>query len=182
MFENNKKNFVNKNSMKIAINLFSKIGVEEDLVFLCLGSQGVVFDKLAVVVADLLKYKYNISNYVYGGTNVNITRSNLKAYLDMIERCHAGSKVVVIDCALSNYENVGQIKVYGCGTVAGAAFHDDGIFVGDYSIIGVIGEKSSLLTTLLLTERKLVNEMASQIASGINEFLKLRKYFNLLKE
>lgn len=181
MFENNKKKFVNKNSMKIAINLFSKIGAEDDIIFLCLGSQRVVFDKLAVIVADLLKFKYNISNYVYGGTNVNITKSNLKSYLDMIKIHHPKSKIVVVDCALSSLENVGLVKVYGCGTLAGGALSDDGIYVGDYSIIGIIGEKSSLLTTLLLTERNLINDMAEQMASGINEFLKLRKYFDLLK-
>lgn len=166
--------------MKIAINLFSKIGAEDDIIFLCLGSQRVVFDRLAVFVADLLKYKYNVSYYVYGGTNVNITKSNLKCYIDMINLKHPKSKVVVVDCALSSIENVGLVKVHGCGTVAGAAFSDDGLFVGDYSIIGIIGEKNSFITSLLLTNRKLIEDMAEQIACGINEFLKLRKYFALL--
>ena len=177
MFENDKNYFVNQNSMKIAINLFSKIGCNEDIIFLCLGSQKVIFDRLAVIVADLLKYKYNISYYVYGGTNANITKSNLQSYIDMINQCHPKSKVIVVECALSTIENVGLVKVYGCGTVAGAAFDSEGIYVGDYSIIGIIGQRQSLLTSLLLTERKIIVDMAEQIASGINEFLKLRKYF-----
>lgn len=180
MFENNKKKFVNKNLIKIAINLFSKIDEKDELVFVCLGYQGVVFDRLAVLVADLLKHTYNIPYYVYGGSNANITKSNLKVYLEMIKQKHSGHKIVVVDSALSTSENVGLVKVYGCGTVAGGAFDSYGEVVGDYSIIGIVGSKDSLLTRLLLTDRNFINDMAKTIAGGINEFVKLRKYFQVV--
>lgn len=180
VFENNKKNFVNKNLIKIAINLFSKIDEKDELVFVCLGCQGFIFDKLAVLVADLLKHTYNIPYYVYGGSNANITKSNLKVYLEMIKQKHSGHKIVVVDSALSTSENVGLVKVYGCGTVAGGAFDSNGDVVGDYSIIGIVGSKDSLLTRLLLTDRNFIDDMAKTIAGGINEFVKLRKYFQVV--
>ncbi len=167
-------------SFYLALELLAKIGKYEQIIFLCLGSQRIVFDSLAVRVADNLKHLYNIDTYVYGGTDCNITRNNLNEYIDMISIHHPLSKIVVIDCALGESESVGLIKVFGCGTEAGAAFHDETQFVGDYSIIGIVGEKNTFIKNLLLTDRTFVHDMAKVIAGGISEYLKLRNHLRIM--
>ncbi|MGN0961227.1 MAG: DUF1256 domain-containing protein [Christensenellales bacterium] len=131
-------------------------------VFLCVGSDKFVCDSLAPIVAELLRKKYNIKAYVYGGLDYNINASNLVQAVNYIETEHPYSSLVLIDATLGN--NVGSIRLTN-GSFAGLGRELPIKKIGQISILGVVGRKGKNFD-LNSTRLKVVTDLAQFISQG----------------
>ena len=80
-------------------------------VFLCVGSDKIVGDSLAPVVAENLR-RFNLPYYIYGGLNAPITAQNCEFAYEFIRAMHPTSMIVLID-SMATYEQarLGDIVV-----------------------------------------------------------------------
>lgn len=131
-------------------------------VFLCVGSDKFVCDSLAPMVGELLKKKYNIPAYVYGGLDYNINAQNLLSAVNYVETIHPHSTIVLIDATLDN--DVGKIRLSN-GSFAGLGQELPIKKIGQISILGIVGKKNKNFD-LNSTRLKVVTDMAEFIAKG----------------
>lgn len=131
------KNTVKQLALKLAnIQLNSRVPI----VYLCIGSDKIVGDMLGVIVGERLKRQSLTNGYVYGELCSPVTQKNLKQTINMIKQKHPFSKIVVVDSVLGCEEEIGTIKTTNTGVYAGGQF-GDGVYIGNYSILGVVGTK-----------------------------------------
>ncbi len=163
-----------ENSKKIGLDIATfLLGCKEKPIFICIGSDKVVGDSLGVIVGELLRQKPQFKNRVYGDMSNPINRSNLKTVLKDIRSKHPFSPIIVIDAVLGNIEEVGCIKAFSGGVIAGGQF-GNGEMVGDYSIVGVVCPKGvSALAFLGCVRMNLVVELSKKIVDGICASAKL---------
>lgn len=132
-------------------------------VFLCVGCDKYVCDSLAPIIAEILRKKYNIRAYVYGGLDYNINATNLMSAIHYIETEHPYSQIVLIDATLG--DDVGSI-ILTDGSYAGMGRILPIRKLGDFSILGVVAKKAKELH-LNITKMKIVSDLAHSIAKGI---------------
>ena len=131
-------------------------------VFLCVGSDKFVSDSVGPIVSELLRKKFNINAYVYGGVDYNINATNLMQVVNYVDTVHCGSLVIVIDATLD--ERVGNIKLE-LGTFAGMGKCIPIKKIGGLSVLGVVG-KNQKNFDLNSTRLKIVMELSEFIATG----------------
>ena len=141
---------------------------DEDLVFVCIGSDRITGDCLGPLVGQQLVKRFNIPFFVYGTLDFPVNARNLASAVAFLRHVHAQSRVVAIDASLGSYEDIGMIKFGRGGIRAGGAIRKEPLTVGDYYITGVVNsggfaDNSRLFSTRLYV----VNRMAEQIASAI---------------
>ena len=146
-----------------AYDIFSRLKGNKMPVFLCVGCDKYVCDSLAPIIAEILKYHYNIPAYIYGGLDYNINARNLMQALHYIEVEHPLSQVVLIDATLG--QDIGKILVTessfaGMGRVLPIRR------LGDFSILGVVAARAKELR-LNATKMKIVSDLAHSMARGI---------------
>lgn len=161
-----------KSINNLAINLFKYLEGDTKFIILCLGSNKCVGDSLGCVVGSLLKYKYKIDNYCYGDLNSNITTNNLDNILLLIRRRHANKKILVIDSAVGEDYDLGNIKLHYGGIVPRSALDNSFSVVGDISIIGVVSSKSFSISNLFNVDKNHIVEMAEIISQAIINYKK----------
>ena len=87
--------------------------------------------------------------------------------IENIKKDHPNSPIVVVDGILGNSDEIGQVKFYPCGSIPAGVFND-GVLVGDYSILAVVDAKGidglSLIKSVKLS---MVINMAEFIAESI---------------
>lgn len=160
-------------------NLAYEIGgnlVDYNPVFLCVGSSQVVADSFGPLVGELLIKKYGIKR-VFGNLEHNITSKNLNEVYNLIKLKYPTSKIVIIDAALSQEENVGIVKFLNTGCVP--ACNTNLKVYGDFSLLGltnVVGINS--LYFLKTVKFNMILNMAQFLASTINKSLELIKSVN----
>ncbi len=141
-------------------------------VILCVGSDLVLGDSLGPLIGTLL-VKANVPAYVYGNLSFPITAKEVNYAKDYLKKTHPKSSVIAIDAAVGASEDVGIIRVLERGIKPGLGVNKNLKNVGDYSIIGVVAEKSIDNYKLFnITRLNLIYKMAEQIASGVVEHLK----------
>ena len=123
---------------EIAYAIYERFSPEKKPVFVCVGSDKVVADSLGPMVAEMLKKKYKIPAYIYGGLDYNINASNLTICYNYISTIHADSDIVVIDAGVA--EKAGNVVV-GKGAFAGMGKTLPIRTIGDMSILGIVGSK-----------------------------------------
>ena len=131
-------------------------------VFLCVGSDKFVCDSLAPMVAEILKKKYNVMAYVYGGLEYNINGNNLIESVNYIETQHPRSPIVLIDATLGDV--VGRIRL-NKGSFAGMGRSLPIRRMGHISVLGVVGKRGRNFD-LNSTRLRVVTDMAEFISKG----------------
>lgn len=140
-------------------------------VFLCVGNSGIVGDCFGPLVGEFLTKKYGIKQ-VFGNLCHNITSKNLEVECDKIKTLFPDSKIVVVDAALSQPENVGMVKFLttGCIPACGTNFK----IVGDFSLLGLTCSSGiSAMGFLKTVKFNMVLEMANFVAKTISQSLDL---------
>lgn len=90
--------------------LIENLGTKK-VVFLCLGTDKIVGDCLAPIVAEKLR-KNDLPCYIYGGLCAPITAKNCEFAFEFVRSVHSDSKVVLIDSmATREQARLGEIVV-----------------------------------------------------------------------
>ncbi len=145
-------------------------------VIVCVGTDGVVGDSLGPLVGTFLKEK-NLPAFVYGELDNPITAKHIQSIKDFIAKVHPDSKILVIDSAVGEQEEIGIIKISDKGIKPGLGAKKDLPFLGDISIVGVV-EKRGKVENLKSTRLRLVYKMAQEISVAIEKHI----VFNMVKE
>lgn len=162
-------------------NGFAKVGLSMALsqvldcqsppVFLCIGSDMAIGDSLGPLVGTLLKTK-KVKAYIYGTLKKPVTAKEIRFTNSYLSILHPNSKVIAIDAAIGNTDDVGLIKVYKQGIKPGLGAQKDLQKVGDISILGIVAVKSFMNYTLLNSTRlNMIYQMAEIIADSIHLYL-----------
>lgn len=149
-------------NFRFGYELYKKIKGQNEVVFLCVGSDKYVSDCLAPIVAELLRHSYNIPARVYGGVRYNVNATNLMEVVHYIEAMHENAKLVMIDATLDT--NVGEVLIRD-KAFAGVGKCLPNRTIGELSILGVVGRRVANFN-LNSTRLKLVMQMADFIARG----------------
>ena len=160
------KNFIpakSQNLKDLAYAIYSQIYSHKKPVFMCVGTDKVVADSLAPIVAEILRKKYTINAFVYGGINHNINATNLIECYNYITTIHSESHIVLVDAGLG--DNVGCVSV-GSGAYAGLGKNLPNIKFGNTSILGIVGS-SSRDFNLHTVKLKQILDMAEFISKSI---------------
>lgn len=144
------------------LEVFRQVKKHGEPVFLCVGTDRVVCDSLAPIVAEILRDKYRVNCYIYGGLKNIINAQNLTEALRYVETFHADKFIVLIDATVG--QNVGEIVVTN-GAYAGMGKSLPLKKVGDMAILGVVGRTQRF--DLYSTRLGVVVELAKHIAMGI---------------
>lgn len=150
--------------------------INNSFVFLCVGNSNVVADCFGPLVGELLIKQYGLKNVV-GCLSHNITKKNLNKEINCIKQKYKNCKIVVVDAALGNIENVGYVNLINSGCVPACATST--LMVGDVSILGVTNVVGiDNLMFLKTTRFNMVLSMAKFVASNIFNSVELLKKLN----
>ena len=158
-----------KNKINFAFDLAKEIVLNNlNPLFLCVGTDKVISDSLAPIVAELLKHKYKIKDKVVGDLIYNINSKNLEITVKEIKKKYQHNTIFLIDSTLGNIEDLGDVILKKEGSIAGGLNgHKEKI--GDYSILGISSCYGATNKILLNgTRLSLVFKMANFIADAIN--------------
>lgn len=140
----------------------------KNAVYMCIGTDKVFSDSLGPRVGTLLNERLTAPVFVYGLCNQNITAENLLYSYNFIKSMHPNSKIVVIDAAVGNADQIGNVQISTNGIIPGAATNKNLPSIGDVSIVGIVAEKGMSDFYSLNSEKdKLVNNVANFIANAI---------------
>jgi putative sporulation protein YyaC len=143
----------------------------DDVIFVCIGTDRSTGDSLAPLVGTYLK-KRGYKN-VYGTIDDPVHALNL---VDVLSTLPKDKKVIAIDACLGSLSSVGTFSVKNGALKPGGAVKKELPEVGDYSIYGVVNvggfmEYFVLQNTRLAT----VMRMAQTIAKSISKVFPLQK-------
>ncbi len=137
-------------------------------IIICVGSDLVIGDSLGPIVGSKINYTLNGRAYVYGTLDNTITAREIETINREIKKLHPLSKIIVIDSAVGNREDVGQVKVLDHGINPGLGANKTLPNIGDVSIIGVVAEKNGNSKTLHGVRLSLINTLSKDIINGLN--------------
>lgn len=141
-------------------------------VVVCIGSASVCGDSLGPMVGDLLRQKYNVRAYVYGGTDRPVNGVNFQEYHKHIKSRHAESLIIAVDACVGDLGDVGRIKLTKNGVNAGGALGKKLERVGDIGILGVVASRQEdNLSALMAASYYMIEEMSAAIASRVARLL-----------
>ncbi len=142
-------------------------------VIICVGSDLAIGDSLGPIIGSELTYKLFGKAYVYGTLESPITAKEIKTVFNTINNLHPKSKVLVIDAAVGNKEEIGKIKIKDTGLKPGLGINKDLEEIGDVSIIGIVSDKENPKNNIYNETRlSLIKKISSLIVLGIIEYLK----------
>ncbi len=169
-------NYLGKNS---CTNLAYEMGanlINNNPVFLCVGNSNVVGDCFGPLVGEILTRKYQIKR-VFGNLEHNITSKNIMEVYNLVKLRYPTEKIVIVDAALTQEENVGMIKFLNSGCVP--ACNTNFKILGDYSLLGLTNVTGiSGLNFLKTVKFNMVLQMANFVASTICKSLELMNKAN----
>jgi len=113
-------------------------------VFLCLGSDKLIFDSLGPLTGTLLKNQKDFPHYVYGTMSEPVTALQVEKAIRFIRSFHRGSEVIVIDSAIGKREEIGTIKFFNRGLRPALGVDKEMAVVGDKSIMGIVTTKDAV--------------------------------------
>lgn len=170
----------NKNCTTIIAEMlveFLKESIEENIVFICIGTDRSTGDSLGPLVGTFLE-DHCCKYPVYGTLDKPLHGKNIDKYIEEINSKYTNSKIVVIDACLENIENVANIVIKKAAIKPGNGVGKDFSAIGDISITGIVNSLSICnFITLQSTRLHLVYTMAQKIAQGIMNFILIRESF-----
>ena len=135
-------------------------------VFICLGSALAAGDDLGPKIGYNLDLKLKGKCYVYGTLNATITAKEANIVSSLIKTLHPKSKIIAIDAAVGNVEDIGLVKIFNDGIKPGLGINKNLDKIGDVSIIAIIGEKEKFNSTSFSAVDKLFIERLSYLISN----------------
>ena len=121
-------------------------------IIVCVGTDAVIGDSFAPIVGTILKQK-RPDLFVYGSLDKTITAKDVKAVCSFLSGVHKADKILVIDAAVGEKDDVGKIKIESGAIRPGLGANKSLPALGDVSLIYVIGERSD---KRLFAERSVV--------------------------
>ena len=118
--------------------------IPKSKVFLCLGSDKLIFDSLGPLTGTLLKNQKDFPHYVYGTMAEPVTALQVEKAIRFIRSFHYGSEVIVIDSAIGKKEEIGSIKFFNRGLRPALGVDKEMAVVGDKSIMGIVTTKEAV--------------------------------------
>lgn len=139
-------------------------------VVLCIGSDLAVGDSLGPVTGTMLRSRKSLfCGYIYGTLKAPVTAKEVKYLGDFIRKTHPGSKIIAVDAAVGEEEDVGLIKVVRGALRPGAGANKRLPKIGDVSVLGIVAKKSPLAVPIFhLTRLNVVYAMAEIIAGALS--------------
>ncbi len=116
-------------------------GKKRPTVYLCIGSDRLIFDCLGPIVGSMLKNNKSFNGYVYGTMAEPITALQVESAVKYIRRFHFGAELVVIDSAVGRPDEIGKIKCFNRGLRPALGVDKQMKVVGDRSVMGVVTTK-----------------------------------------
>lgn len=164
-----------KFSKTLAELIHSLDKTNNDIVFLCIGSDRATGDSLGPIIGyklSELKYK----NYtIYGTLEEPVHAKNLKETIIKIKHSHKDPLIIAIDASVGNSDHVGFITLGEGPLKPGAGVSKDLPAVGDLFITGIVNFSGILDSMLLQTTRlNVVMKLADCICLGIRFCIPLR--------
>lgn len=130
----------------------------EDIIFLCIGSDRSVGDSLGPLVGTMLK-EHNVPYQVYGTLETPVHAFNLKDKLKEIKRQFKRKLIFSIDASLGEQSQVGHVLFKEGPLVPGKALKKVLPEVGDYHFSGVVNYIDPLPTMQFLNDTRLYTVM-----------------------
>ena len=115
--------------------------------------------------------------FIYGELFNPITAVQIVGIKEFIKKTHPDSKVLVIDAAVGEQEEIGLIKITSQGIKPGLGAKKDLPILGDISIVGVVAKKGKV-ADLKSVRLRTIYKMAQEIALAIEKYI----VFNMVKE
>ena len=148
-------------------NALKQLIGDSSYIALCVGTDLVIGDCIAPLVGSLLS-KSNIFQYVYGTLDNPVTAKEVNVVGKILKKLHPNSKIIAVDAALGDYDDIGTIKICDKGLFPGIGVNKKLLQVGDISVLGVVSDKSIGNKNLFnFTRLNLVYKMAEAISNGI---------------
>jgi len=142
--------------------------LNNDVVFVCVGTDRFTGDCLGPLVGDMLQAK-GIPN-VYGTIDQPVHAINIAEVLDVVARNHPEACVIGIDASLGRAKSVGQIAFWDKALEPGSGVGKDLPPVGQYAITGVVNVSGFNEHVVLANTRlSLVWSLAESIVSFIEQ-------------
>ncbi len=177
-----------------AFNSMAHIGAEHALhnlvgnmtappVIACIGSDLAIGDSLGPIVGTMLSERLaHGSAFVYGTLRTPVTAKEIKYLGKFLKKTHPNSKVIAVDAAVGDRNEIGLIKLSDTSLQPGAGANKRLNRVGDCSILGIVTEKNNFsFAKLNLTRLCVVYQMAETICEALSEFLRNRTAFYVAK-
>jgi putative sporulation protein YyaC len=141
-------------------------------VIICVGSDLAVGDSLGPLIGsqllDLLKGKA----YVYGTLQNPITAKEIETVSKTINSLHPKSKILVVDAALGDINDVGLIKILDSGISPGKGVGKTLNVIGDVSIISIVSSCEHVNGLYNDVRLSFVKKVSNVIVKGILEYFK----------
>ena len=154
----------------MALNEFLREEKEPPVV-LCIGSDLAVGDSLGPIVGTQIKKKGKDA-YLYGTLRTPVTAKEIRGLNEFLKKTHPDRKIVAIDAALGEEEEVGLITVSNHALMPGAGAKKKLGKIGDVCILGIVGRKEKFCySNLNLTRLNMVWCMSEIISEGVYSFL-----------
>jgi putative sporulation protein YyaC len=142
--------------------------LKEKPVVVCIGTSSVTGDSLGPLVGDLLREKYKVKAYVYGGVDCPVNGINYNEYASHIQKTHKNSLIFAVDACVGEAKDVGLVKFSSLGVGAGGALNKKLERIGDVGVLGVVAKKErDNLSALMAVPFERVEEMSEKIALKI---------------
>ncbi len=142
-------------------------------VVVCVGSDLAVGDSLGPIVGSMLQYKTpDLPFFLYGTLSSPVTAKEMKYMQHFLRKTHPHSPVLAVDAAVGEEGDIGLIRALDTPLFPGAGANKKLGALGDFSILGIVAEKSVANYGILNTTRlNLVYTMAEIISDGLSTLL-----------
>lgn len=174
-----------KNTNNLSGNYFGSCGdrgegasffAKKPRVFLCLGSDKLVFDCLGPLVGSMLSKTDGFMGYVYGTMECPVTARQVETAIAFIRRFHFGAEVIVVDSAVGRAEEIGKIKCFDHGLRPALGIDKEMRVVGDSCIMGIVTTKDrvrnlSTCNVKLGFVMQMARSVCDMIVSGCSDSL-----------
>lgn len=139
-------------------------------VFLCIGSDRVTGDCLGPLCGHLLKRRYDVPAFVYGGLDLPVNAVNVRATAQFVAQRHTGSTLFVVDSSVGDSREIGYIRLFDGPVRPGSA---DGKRLGAIGNVSITGTVAAYKADLGGVRLNLVYPLAETIAAAVSRALSL---------
>ncbi len=139
-----------------------------DTVFLCIGSDRVTGDCLGPLCGHLLKKRYDVPAFVYGGLDCPVNALNVCETARFVTARHPKSAVVVIDSSVGAEKEIGCIRLFDGPVKPGSA---DGKKLGAVGDIGITATVAARRGDLGGVRLSIVWNLAETVAAAVSRAL-----------
>ncbi|MBQ9781886.1 MAG: spore protease YyaC [Clostridia bacterium] len=151
------------NSLKNLLN-------NDDFVVVCIGTDLAIGDSLGPYTGSLLVNDKDNKIVVYGTLDYPITAKETETLTKTIKKIHPHSKILAIDAAVGNREDIGNVKVLNVPIKPGLGVNKNLSEIGDISIIGIVSDKNQAVNKIINDTRlSLVVKMAKTIKNSVQK-------------